>query len=335
MHMHVIKRYYIKFFGGGIYMLRIGSAEKKKAVIFGIGYNYHTYKANIQNIFDVVALIDNNWKKLGEDCQPISILDKIKYDVVLILPNDYADILLQLKEYGVAEDKIIVYMEDYRLRSIRTSLNLKCFAQHFDDLVLAAVFGQIGVEHPSYLDLGANLPYGFSNTALFYDAGCEGIVVEANPMLIPFYKKARPNDNVINIGISTEEGELPFYKVDNYSGLNTFSKAEVTKLEQLGYSFETISLPVITLHQLIEKYCPNGFPDFLDCDIEGLDYVVLESYDLENNGPKVIAVEVRENEIEKFDMMLNRKGYFRFCRIGENNIYVKNEYSTILCHYKI
>ena len=98
---------------------------------------------------------------------------------------------------------------------------------------------------------------------------------------------------------------------------------------------ETIELPVTTLEKIVQEYCPEGFPDFLDCDIEGLDYSVLDSYDLRGNGPKVICVEVRWPDMEKFDQMLGAKGYFRFCRIGENNIYVRNEYAGIVIHKPI
>ena len=93
---------------------------------------------------------------------------------------------------------------------------------------------------------------------------------------------------------------------------------------------EIVELQVTTLSTIIDKFCPNGFPDYLDCDIEGMDYDVLESFDLYNDGPKVICVEVKKMQINKFDKMLKSKGYFRFCRIVCNNIYVRDEYSMKL-----
>ena len=135
--------------------------EKKKAVLFGIGHNYQVHKKAIYDTYDVVALVDNNWEKIGRECQPISILSKIQYDVVVILPSIYLDIWKQLREYGIPENNIVIYMKDIKKNSIRTSLRLNCFGQHFDDLILAAIFGQIGIEFPSYLDLGANMPYEY------------------------------------------------------------------------------------------------------------------------------------------------------------------------------
>lgn len=209
-------------------------------------------------------------------------------------------------------------------------LGNKYFGQHGDDLIIEAIFTRMGIGKPSYIDLGANYPFANSNTAAMYLHGCRGINIEANPSLMGAIKLARPEDINLNVGVSVEEGVLPFYKYDEASGLNTFSWNEAEKWWDA--SREVIELPVTTLKKIIEEYCPDGFPDFLDCDIEGLDYAVLEDYDLLSDGPKVICVETRPDETDKFDRMLDKKGYFRFCRIGENNIYIRKEYGQAVCH---
>ncbi len=56
-------------------------------------------------------------------------------------------------------------------------------AQHGDDIIIRAVFDNLGIDNPSYLDIGAHHPTNISNTKLFYDAGSRGINVEANPNL--------------------------------------------------------------------------------------------------------------------------------------------------------
>ena len=50
------------------------------------------------------------------------------------------------------------------------------------------------------------------------------------------------------------------------------------------------------------------------------------------NSPKVVCVKVPFEESERFDSMMGEKDYFRFCRMGENNIYVKNRYRIDLLH---
>lgn len=69
----------------------------------------------------------------------------------------------------------------------------------------------------------------------------------------------------------------------------------------------------------------------MDCDIEGLDYDVINSYDFSKDGPKVIIVEVNiDDEMEKFDSMLQSKGYYKFCVMNVNAIYIREEYKAVM-----
>ena len=307
----------------------------KKAVIFGLGNNWKAYEKNIRKRFLIVGYIDNNWKKMGEEVVSVDNVCHMEFDFILVMPNACADMVKQLRDMGIPNEKIIVYKQEKNGLWFyeRETIGLTCFGQHFDDLVVAAIFGQIGIDKPTYMDLGANHPYDLSNTALFYRYGCRGINIEANPYLITEFEKERPEDINLCVGVSVKEGILPFYKFNEISGRNTFSKEEADRVCSANVKIkEVVELPVVTLKSIIEKYCQNVFPDFLDCDIEGLDYDVLQDYDLNNNGPKVLCVEVRPGDIEMFDGMLFAKGYFRYCRMGENNIYVQNKYKKRLAH---
>lgn len=303
--------------------------QLKRAIIFGCGANYHRYRKNFEKNFEIVGLIDNDPGKQNGETSSIELLDNCDYDLVVITTMIYEGIEAQLIKYGVDPECIKIAALDHGLFK-NEIMGCDYYGQHGEDLVVASIFSQIGIEKPSYMDLGANHPIMWSNTALMHRNGCRGINVEANPHLIKYFYKVRPDDINVNVGIACENGTMPYYVFTEDSGLNTFSKEEAEKAD-IPYK-EIRELPVITLVELVDKYCPDGFPDYLDCDIEGLDYDVLFQYDLKCNGPKVISVEVRSPEIEKFDSMLSDKDYFRFCRIGENNIYVRNEYRPELMH---
>ena len=309
----------------------------KDIVVFGLGNNWRMYQDVIKEKFSIVGYIDNNWEKIEGEASPVENVGYMKFDWIVIMPDVYEDMVQQLHNKGIADEKIILLKElqESNLHYRRKTIGQTCFGQHFEDLIVAAIFGQIGIRKPTYMDLGANHPYEMSNTALFYLKGCRGINIEANPLLINRLKQERPEDINLNVGVSTKEGMLPFYKIDGKDGLNTFSKKEADKCCSDEFNLflkEIVELPVVTLDFIIEKYCQNVFPDFLDCDIEGLDYDVLQAYDLKKNGPKVICVEVRAEKMRMFDKMLSDKGYFKFCRMGENNIYVQNKYSGRLIH---
>src|SRR6187200_1235902 len=75
------------------------------------------------------------------------------------------------------------------------------YSQCGEDLLVQYVFLLRGIKYPSYIDIGANDPFYLSNTALFYNKGCRGINIEANPKLIENFKLHRPEDHNLNIGI--------------------------------------------------------------------------------------------------------------------------------------
>ena len=101
------------------------------------------------------------------------------------------------------------------------------YGQHAEDLIISAIFAMIGIDKPSYIDLGTNHPIIDNNTFGMYVNGCRGINIEANPRLIGIIEEKRPEDININVGIGTKDEMLPFYKWDDMSGRNTFCSSEI------------------------------------------------------------------------------------------------------------
>lgn len=198
------------------------------------------------------------------------------------------------------------------------------YAQHFDDGMILNLFSLMGYENPSYLDLGANHPFIISNTALLYERGSRGVNVEANPLLMEEFKKHRPLDKNINVGVALEEGMKKFYMFSDDSGLNTFCEKEMKGLSCKVQ--KEIDLPVTTINKIMEKYCHGIWPDLLLTDIEGLDYDVLKSADFSQSSPKVIVSETRRHSSEPVKKLLHERGYFCYCRMSENLFFVREEY---------
>src|SRR5579871_5884717 len=55
------------------------------------------------------------------------------------------------------------------------------YSQHGEDMIFANIFHIIGIEKPSYMDIGAYHPINISNTAYFYAKGSRGVNIDANP----------------------------------------------------------------------------------------------------------------------------------------------------------
>lgn len=208
------------------------------------------------------------------------------------------------------------------------------YAQHGDDIVIRCIFDSLGIDNPSYLDIGAHHPTNISNTKLFYDTGSRGINVEANPYLFQQFMIERPEDINLNFGVGKESGFLDFYMVDEYSGRNSFDHATVESFIAENPEFkihEIRTLPVMTVAQVLSN---RAIPDFLTIDVEGLDYEILKSIDFKRYPFKVICVEVgnsdKINYADAVSVLLDENNYFSLIRCGANLIFVAKQYEHLV-----
>ncbi len=163
------------------------------------------------------------------------------------------------------------------------------YSQCGEDRILKFLFDNIlKISKPSFLDIGAHHPYYLNNTNIFYESGSSGINIDPNEISIQLFKKHRPRDISLQLGISDKATELDFYTF-RYSTHNTFDPVEAEKHKDALLSITKIK--VQTIEYIIQEYANGVFPDFLSLDVEGLDLRILKTIDFSTNGPKVICVE--------------------------------------------
>lgn len=204
------------------------------------------------------------------------------------------------------------------------------YSQHGEDIVLMNIFHQLGISEPNFIDLGAHHPLISSNTYLLYSKlGSRGLNVEANPNLIDAFRAVRPGDTTINFGVAAKPGVNTFYFFDEYSGRNTFSKAE-TEANRASYGMEVTAqaeIECVTVNQLVDQYFDGRFPALMNVDLEGVDHAVLQSIDFSRSKPAVICVETGHGAATgEMTDMLGRSGFCPYVRIGENVIYAREDF---------
>lgn len=213
------------------------------------------------------------------------------------------------------------------------------YAQSGEDLIMARLFYKENITKPTYLDIGANHPSYISNTYYFYIRGSSGICIEPNPSLFKKFKKVRPLDTVLNIGVGvTEEQEADFYMFPDYAhGLSTFSRKEALYWQEVGMdkigkiNFEKVlKVPLLPVNTIIQRYF-NVIPDFISIDIEGLDLEILQSIDFNLYRPLVFCVETlgydaNQKEYKKSEIIeyLIEKDYRVYADTGINTIFIRN-----------
>jgi FkbM family methyltransferase len=171
------------------------------------------------------------------------------------------------------------------------------YAQDGEDMVLRRLFE--GQPSGFYVDIGAHHPFRFSNTCYFHRKGWIGINVDPNPDAIAQFRRARPSDINICMGISEAAGELS-YHFFNEPALNTFDAELAADRAHLpGYRLlERRSVPVRRLDDLLSEYLPQDRTiDFLSIDVEGMDLSVLRSGDWSRFRPRILLVEAHERTV--------------------------------------
>jgi FkbM family methyltransferase len=204
------------------------------------------------------------------------------------------------------------------------------FAQCGEDLIASYILSELGVDRPTYIDVGTYHPYEINNTYLFYTRGCRGILVEPNVDMIPLIRRERPDDTTLNIGIGlTSATEADYYRI-NEPSWNTFDKDVAEHYVRVSGGekriVEVVKMPLVNINEVLARHHGGVCPDFVSLDVEGLELDILKSLDWTRYRPKVVCVEtlVAGTRRQKLDAanFLVEKGYAARGSTFVNTIFV-------------
>ena len=201
---------------------------------------------------------------------------------------------------------------------------LVSYAQNHEDLILEAFFKD--VKKGFYVDVGANHPIKHSVTKLFYKKGWRGIHIEPNEGLCAMLRFDRPDDVVLNVGVSDKPGKLEFTEYINH-GLSTFSKTMSNAYQQhksvFTDTFWKYDVTVRTLAEILREQNVDHI-HFMKVDVEGYEYEVLDGNDWRHFRPEMICIE--SNHIEKdWRPLLKKHKYTKVFNDGLNDYYLAEE----------
>jgi FkbM family methyltransferase len=207
----------------------------------------------------------------------------------------------------------------YAITHFKKKFSIKGFSEQTysgdgeDRLLLKTLFKN--EQDGYYVDVGCFHPKYISNTYLLHKQGWSGINIDPNKEAVDLFKKYRPRDINIQLGVAGENTHKKYYGMI-HAGTNTFNNDHAdAKLKKSGNSLIGIkSIKCETLAQILEKNLPKGQKiDVLDVDVERMDLEVLKSNDWELYPAKVILVEdiLFRTEMESSEtyLYLKSKGY--------------------------
>jgi len=204
-----------------------------------------------------------------------------------------------------------------------------------DQLIRYLFFSCLGIDKPTYLDIGANHPFSCNNTFFFYARGSKGVCIEPDPSFYALLKKYRKRDTILQAGVGLQNatGADLYVFPGQYSGWNTFSAEEAAiRVKESGVNYhQVLKIPLININEVIEKYFDRA-PNLISLDVEGLDLQILQSLDFGRFTPEVICVESitfsvnnKEEKIQEIADFMESKGYFAFGDTHVNTIFCRTE----------
>lgn len=190
------------------------------------------------------------------------------------------------------------------------------FAQSGEDAILQSIFSKklSKKEKGFYVDIGSYHPYKGSNTYLFYINGWNGINIDACPGSMKKFKRLRPRDINLEIGIGEKEDILTYYLIDKGSTMNSFSKEYLQSIGMFESVKEKIPVKILPLASVLDQYA-SAFDriDILSIDVEGFDMEVITSNDWTKYRPRVIVIELNSRNIN--DLATNETAKY-LCNLG-------------------
>jgi len=219
----------------------------------------------------------------------------------------------------------------YQLERVRDILpggfGRTSFAQEGEDLVLERLF-----EHQAtgiYVDVGAHHPRRFSNTQLLYRRGWRGVNIDAAPGSMVMFRRYRPRDINLEVGVGTTDDIRDFFVFDE-PALSTFDAARAKALDKPPYRVErVVRVRCAPLAMLLREH-DIGPIDLLTIDAEGYDFEVLQTLDWSVSRPRVVLTEQFSRDLDELmrsdsHRYLRERNYHLVAKTFNSVFYIKAE----------
>jgi len=175
----------------------------------------------------------------------------------------------------------------------------KTYSQFQEDLVINGFFKNfVG----KYVDIGCFHPIKYNNTQLLYERGWRGINIDLNKTSIDLFNIARRDDVNILACLSDKEEEKDIYFDHKFSPLNSIHSKNLN-----DFNFKNFK-KIKTRTKIFSDLVKDNF-DFLSLDAEGNDYKILKTIDLRKFTPKLICIEVSNENKNDIYSYLNSNDY--------------------------
>lgn len=180
------------------------------------------------------------------------------------------------------------------------SLLGETYAQESEDIIVTSLLRarlrmqNRSLSSASFVEIGANHPIYTNNTYLLYSKfGARGVLCEADPALIEDLRRARPEDEIVNLAVSDSHERSLVFHVGNATELSSLIKEHVESFggfNGLGGVTRTLEVKNRHINDFLGALNLARFY-FLAIDCEGMDFRLLNAMDFDRFRPYVLQCE--------------------------------------------
>jgi len=204
-------------------------------------------------------------------------------------------------------------------------LNRKQYSQWGEDQFIAEYFKD--KQQGTYLDIGCFHPVMYSNTCLLYKKGWSGINIDINPTSIDLFNIVRTKDTNLCTTISENKKIFEIYYDDPFSPVNTLDK-DFYKNLKINNSGDNKNFRVRsqTIEEIIKASNKKKI-DFINIDVEGMDFNILTKIKIEELKPNLISIETHKvdgsesKDYPQIKNFLEKNNYIIFKRVGPTTLF--------------
>ena len=167
----------------------------------------------------------------------------------------------------------------------------------------------------------------YSNTCLLYKKGWSGINIDINPTSIDLFNIVRTEDTNLCTTIDENKKIFEIYYDDPFSPVNTLDKNFYKNLKKknLGDN-KNFRVKSQTIEEIIKASNKKKI-DFINIDVEGMDFNILTKIKIEELKPNLISIETHKVDgTESKDYLqiknfLEKNNYIIFKRVGPTTLF--------------
>lgn len=175
-----------------------------------------------------------------------------------------------------------------------------------------------------YIDIGCYHPYKGSLTFKLFKRGWSGVNIDLSKFSVDLFKISRPKDINICCAISSKNKQIKFFENSKINQQNSilFKGKKLNQIKKIQ-SYQ--------LNKILEKHKILKF-DYLNIDVEGAEFQVLQGFNLKKFRPKLITLEINnfKDGLNASKCLINKylykNNYILFNRVGVTNFYFLKKY---------